>query len=74
MNEADKRDRTIRLYIRMCRDSGFRIPFNQAAALVGDILKTSALVVWAEMGLTILDMQTIAEGKHRSLKENGGRY
>ena len=51
------------LYVRVCRDSGFRMPYDRAAAFVGDMLHTSALDVWIAFSGTDV-MQEIASGTH----------
>lgn len=56
------------LYIRICRDSGFRLPFDQAAAVVGDMTGGSALTVWVDTGFTTDMMQEIAAGTHPACK------
>ena len=37
------------LYIRICKDSNFTLPYDIVAKMVGEILGTSALVVWLSM-------------------------
>lgn len=66
MSETDRK-MVQDLYIRVCRDSGFGLPFERAAAFVGDMLGTTALDVWVRMGVTTDDMMEIAAGKHSCL-------
>lgn len=51
------------LYVRVCRDSGHRIGWIQAAHLVAGILKISALQVWIAVG-SLDAMQRVADGTH----------
>lgn len=54
------------VYARVCRDSRFRYPMAQMAHLTAAILKTSAIEVWAALGID--DMEKIANGTHPCLE------
>ena len=56
------------LYIRICKDSNFSLPYDRVAAMVGEILGTSALIVWLNMP-SIDVMISIANGIHPITKE-----
>jgi hypothetical protein len=62
---ADLAERQLiqQLYIRVCRDSGFRFDAVRAAQFVGEMLNTSALVVWLAMP-SFSVMEEIAAGRH----------
>ena len=51
------------LFVRVCRDSRYKLPATTAAALVGRIMGTSALVVWLAMPSFDV-MEEIAAGRH----------
>ena len=61
------------VYIRICRDSGFSLPYDRAAALTGQVTNTHPMQVWAAFPY-LSAMQEIATGESRFLRENGGRY
>lgn len=50
-------------YIRICRDSGWRMDYIRAAQFVADLYGISALEVWTTFGGLDI-MQDIAQGKH----------
>ena len=54
-------------YIRVCRDSGFKIPFDEAAAFIGCMFGMSAIQIWACFPY-LEDMRRIADGTHEVLK------
>lgn len=54
------------LYIRVCRDSGFTLPFDRAAHLAGQVGGFTALDVWMCMPYMEV-MVEIAAGTHSSL-------
>ena len=56
------------LYVRVCRDSGFRMEAARAAHMVAVILKTDALKVWLELGTD--NMDRIAAGTHPCLTQD----
>lgn len=64
-------------YIRVCRDSGFSLPFDRAAALVGKMLNITPLEVWLAVG-TIETMKRVASGEHpatrAALSKLGGQH
>lgn len=56
------------IYIRICKDSGFKMDYIQAAILTANVLNadkyvTHALEVWSAIGSFSL-MEEIATGKH----------
>ena len=53
-------------YIRICRDSGFTIEFERAAALTGQLFGITALEVWPCFPY-LKDMMDIASGTHPAL-------
>ncbi len=55
-----------KLFIRVCRDSGFQIDAGRAARLVGGILGEHPLSVWAAFP-SFGDMSRIARGEHPCL-------
>jgi len=59
------------LFIRTCKDSGFQLPYDQAAALTAGVLKISPMEVWVACG-TLDTMQRIATGEHPAcqMREN----
>lgn len=57
------RELLVQLFIRVCRDSGFRLDYIRAAILAGDIAKRSPLEVWIALGSFDL-MERIATGEH----------
>ena len=58
-----ERETIQQVYIRVCRDSGFRLGFDRAAHLAGKILGVSALEIWLAMPC-IGVMMDIATGRH----------
>lgn len=59
------RDRWLvqQVFIRCCRDSGFRLDHVRAAVLAGQVLDVSPLEVWAAMGSFDV-MERVADGTH----------
>lgn len=55
------------LYIRVCRDSGFRMEASRAAILAASILGLSGIEVWLDLGLD--NMERIANGTHPALSD-----
>lgn len=55
------------LYIRMCRDSGFKLDHIRAAHFVAEMLGISALEVWMTMDMDI--MERIANGTHPAARK-----
>lgn len=52
------------LYVRVCRDSGYRLPYDRAAALVSDMIGAgTALEIWLQFS-SVATMMEIAEGRH----------
>lgn len=51
------------LYIRTCRDSKFKMAWDQAAILTALVLRISPLEIWTACG-SIDNMQRIASGEH----------
>lgn len=54
-------------FIRVCRDSQFKLEFERAAALAAGTLGISPLEVWVACG-SMEDMRQIAAGTHPYLK------
>lgn len=52
-------------YIRLCRDSRFRLSATDAAIFVGKVLDISPVEVWAHLGMD--NMERIAAGTHPCL-------
>lgn len=54
-----------RLYVRVCRDSGYRLPYDRAAALVSGMMgrHSSPLEIWLQFP-SVATMIEIAEGRH----------
>lgn len=50
------------LYIRICKDSGYQLPYDQAAALAAEIVGTDPLTFMSDIGLD--NMKRIAVGEH----------
>ena len=66
MAENAERELIHKLYIRVCRDSGFQLDLHRACSLVARILGKHPLEVW--MAFPSLDvMFAIAAGDHPSL-------
>lgn len=59
------RDRELlqELFVRVCRDSNFRLDHVRAAILTGQIANRAPLEVWIALGSTDL-MERISTGKH----------
>lgn len=64
MNESE-RNLHQRVYIRVCRDSLFKLDYVQAAHLSAQILRSHPLLFWAALGSD--NMQRIANGTHPCL-------
>lgn len=62
-------DRTTaqKVYIRVCKDSGFQLSYDRAADLAAKILGTTALVLWVDMDISLDIMKEIAAGIHPSV-------
>lgn len=56
------------LYIRICKDSGYQIPFDQAAALAAKITGWNTLSFMTDIGLD--NMKKIAAGEHPACNRN----
>jgi len=56
------------LYIRVCRDSGWQLPYDRAAHLAGKVGGFHAMDVWIALPSLEVMMQ-IAAGDHPSCKE-----
>lgn len=59
--DEERRDRT-NLYIRICKDSGYTLPYDQAAQLAAKIVGCHPLTFMGDIGLDY--MQKIAVGDH----------
>jgi hypothetical protein len=55
------------LYIRVCRDSGFRMDMFRAAAFAGAVGGFHAMDVWLAMP-SLQVMEQIADGTHPAVK------
>ena len=55
------------VYIRICRDSGYQIEFDRAAAMAANILGCSPLDIWMSLGTD--NMMAIASGSHPILQK-----
>lgn len=60
------RNTITKAYARVCRDSGFSLNYDQAAALVSSMLGIHPLEVWTACGC-LDNMQKIADGTHPHL-------
>ncbi|WNL50719.1 hypothetical protein RPALISO_132 [Ruegeria phage RpAliso] len=54
-------------YIRVCQDSGFKLPSTTAAQLAAGVLNIHPLEIMGALGFDA--MQQIAEGTHPILKK-----
>lgn len=63
---APTRSEIQQMYIRVCRDSRFKMPLVQAAHLAAKVLGVSALQVW--IALDFSNMERIANGTHECLR------
>lgn len=55
------------VFIRVCRDSGFRLEATRAAHLAAKMLGISAFEVWTAMDLDV--MRRIASGEHPAARK-----
>lgn len=53
------------MYIRVCRDSGFKMEMTQAAHFAAKLLGIHPILIWTAFGLDA--MEAIANGTHPSL-------
>lgn len=56
-----------KMFIRVCRDSGFTMEYIKATIFAGEILKISPIEVWTSFG-SLDTMEEIAKGIHPVLK------
>lgn len=54
------------VFIRICRDSLFKMDYVQAAHLSAQMLRSHPLLIWVALGLS--NMERIANGTHPCLK------
>lgn len=64
-----ERQTKIDAFVRVCKDSGFRLGHLQAAQIAAGALRISALEVWIAVG-TLDTMKQIAAGQHPVCKED----
>lgn len=62
---SDKHTKALwrKVFIRVCRDSGFKLPWDRAAHLTGDVVGVPAMLVWTAFPYLSV-MQEIAVGAH----------
>ena len=60
-----ERGLTQQLFVRVCRDSGFRLSVAQACHFTAKLRKTSPIAVWVALGFD--NMERIANGTHPCL-------
>lgn len=63
-DRALERQRKIDMFIRICRDSGFRMNSASAIILLAKMLRTQPLALWGEMGIDFATLERIASGEH----------
>lgn len=56
------------VYIRVCRDSGFRESFTRAAKITATLLGIHPLQVWVAFG-RLETMEEVAAGTHPAVRE-----
>lgn len=61
------REQIQQFYIRVCRDSGFRLDYIQAAILTSRVIGCSALEIWLAFS-SLGVMEEVAKGLHPSTK------
>lgn len=67
-----RRETTRQLYIRICQDSGFTLPFHRAVKLTADVLGIHPIDVWASFPY-MQHMEWIADGTHPFLERPNDR-
>jgi len=60
--EATARKLKQDVFIRVCKDSGFKLTWTNAAILAGNMLNCSPLEIWMTMDMQT--MEKIAAGEH----------
>lgn len=58
-----KREEIQNLYIRTCRDSGWKMDYVDAAQLTARVIGIHPMEIWTAMG-TLQTMHDVAKGKH----------
>lgn len=70
LTKTHDRATVVRLYARLCRDSGFRLDYIQAAILLAKMLGCHPLEIWMTIG-DFDNMQRVANGTHPYLQKEG---